>query len=106
MPTDVVEWRIAVSLREDVRSYLPELLPKFTKLFEDAERSGKYEMVPQALRTLEALGPALEAHLQLLLPALVRLICPGDTGAANRDGRPLRPRAAAHVAGITPRFNQ
>jgi len=34
-------------------------------------------MVPPALRALEALGPALEAHLQLLLPALVRLICPG-----------------------------
>ena len=67
----------AVSLRDDVRLYLPELLPKFTKLFEDAERSGKYEMVPPALRALEALGPALEAHLQLLLPALVRLICPG-----------------------------
>ena len=33
-------------------------------------------MVPPALRALEALGPALEAHLQLLLPALVRLICP------------------------------
>ena len=37
----------------------------------------RYEMVPLALRALEALGPALEAHLQLLLPALVRLICPG-----------------------------
>ena len=37
----------------------------------------RYEMVPPALRALEALGPALEAHLQLLLPALVRLICPG-----------------------------
>ena len=30
-----------------------------------------------ALASLEALGPALESHLQLLLPALVRLICPG-----------------------------
>ena len=62
-----------------MRSYLPDLLPKFTKLFEDAGRNSKYEMVPQALRALEALGPALEAHLQLLLPALVRLICPGAT---------------------------
>ena len=39
-------------------------------------------MVPPALRALEALGPALEAHLQLLLPALVRLICPGATTTA------------------------
>lgn len=34
-------------------------------------------MVEPALASLEALGPALEDHLQLLLPALVRLICPG-----------------------------
>jgi hypothetical protein len=33
--------------------------------------------VEPALASLEALGPALESHLQLLLPALVRLICPG-----------------------------
>ncbi len=43
-------------------------------------------MVPPALRALEALGPALEAHLQLLLPALVRLICPG-AGSAHGDCR-------------------
>ena len=35
------------------------------------------EQVNPALSALEALGPALEDHLQLLLPALVRLICPG-----------------------------
>lgn len=34
-------------------------------------------MIEPALASLEALGPALEEHLQLLLPALVRLICPG-----------------------------
>ena len=39
--------------------------------------AGNYEAVEPALASLEALGPALESHLQLLLPALVRLICPG-----------------------------
>ena len=33
--------------------------------------------VPAALHALESLGGALEDHLQLLLPALVRLICIG-----------------------------
>ena len=33
--------------------------------------------VPGALHALESLGGALEDHLQLLLPALVRLICSG-----------------------------
>ena len=31
----------AVSLRDDVKQYLPELLPNFTKLFEEAERTGR-----------------------------------------------------------------
>jgi len=47
-------------------------------LFGEAERTGDYQMVEPALASLEALGPALEDHLQLLLPALVRLICPGE----------------------------
>ncbi len=59
-----------------MRSYLPELLPRFVALFGDAERSGQWEMVRPALDCLEALGPALEDHLQLLLPALVRIVCP------------------------------
>ena len=32
----------AVSLRDDVKQYLPELLPNFTKLFEEAERTGRH----------------------------------------------------------------
>ena len=67
----------AVSLRDDFRAYLPELLPRFIGLFAEAERSGSYDQVPAALHALEALGGALEDHLQLLLPALVRLICIG-----------------------------
>lgn len=65
----------AASLRDDIRSYLPELLPRFVSLFGTAERSGSWEMVRPGLDTLEAIGPALEAHLQLLLPALASLIC-------------------------------
>ena len=47
-------------MRDDMRACLPELLPRFNALFAEAERSGRYERVPPALRTLEALGPALE----------------------------------------------
>lgn len=67
----------AVSLRDDLRAYLPEVLPKFTSLFQEAERENSYQMVQPALDALEALGPALEDHLQLLLPALARLVPPG-----------------------------
>lgn len=67
----------AVSLRDDLRAYLPEILPRFTSLFQEAEREGNYQMVQPALDALEAIGPTLEDHLQLLLPALVRLVPPG-----------------------------
>jgi len=36
----------AVSLRDDFRAYLPELLPRFIGLFAEAERSGNYDQVP------------------------------------------------------------
>jgi FKBP12-rapamycin complex-associated protein len=36
--------------------------------------------VRPALGALRALGPVLEDHLALLLPALVRLVSPGGTG--------------------------
>lgn len=66
-----------MSLRDDMKEYLPEILPKFVALFQEAEREGSYQMVEPALDALEALGPALEDHLQLLLPALVRLVPAG-----------------------------
>jgi hypothetical protein len=66
----------AVALRDEMRVYLPTLLPKFVALFGEAERGGGYDMVRPALSCLEALGTALEDHLPLLLPALVRLIHP------------------------------
>ena len=60
-----------------MHTQLPDLLPKFIMLVADAERTGNYGMVRPALHALESLGPALEDHLQLLLPALVRLVPPG-----------------------------
>ncbi|KAK9806315.1 hypothetical protein WJX72_010074 [[Myrmecia] bisecta] len=90
---------LSVALRDDMRMYLPDLLPKFVALFAEAERSGVYDMVRPALQALEALGTALEDHLQLLLPALVRLIHPGVLGtpidirrAALQSMRRLLPR--------------
>ncbi|DBA66640.1 TPA: hypothetical protein ACH3X2_002209 [Trebouxia sp. C0005] len=85
---------LSVSLRDDFRAYLPELLPRFIGLFAEAERSGNYDQVPAALHALESLGAALEDHLQLLLPALVRLICIGP-GVA---GSPVDIRRAALVS--------
>ena len=61
-----------------MRGHLPNLLPKFIALFEGAARREGYGQVEGALQALEALGAALEDHLQLLLPALVKLISPGE----------------------------
>lgn len=72
-----------MSLRDDLRVYLPEILPRFTSLFQEAEREGSYQMVQPALDALEAIGPTLEDHLQLLLPALVRLVPPGGFTASQ-----------------------
>ena len=62
-----------------MRTYLPNLLPKFVALFGEAERGGGYELVRPALACLEALGSSLEVHLPLLLPALTRLINPSES---------------------------
>ncbi|BDA44527.1 Serine/threonine-protein kinase TOR [Coccomyxa sp. Obi] len=90
---------LAVALRDDIRAYLPGLLPKFVALFGEAERGGGYDLVRPALACLEALGTALEDHLALLLPALVRLIHPSVAGtpveirrAALHSMRRLLPR--------------
>ena len=68
--------------RDDFRQHTPELLPKFVTLFADAERTGDYSLVRPALGALRALGPVLEDHLPLLLPALVRLVGFGGAGGA------------------------
>jgi hypothetical protein len=72
-----------VALRDDMRTHLPTLLPKYIALLGEAERSGVYNLVPPTLRTLECLEAALEEHMQLLLPALVHLM---DPGKARRRG--------------------
>ena len=66
-----------------MRAYLPELLPRFTALVAEAERSGNYTPVRPALTALESLGGALEEHLQLMQPLLNRLISPGLPGLRN-----------------------
>lgn len=63
-----------------MRAYLPILLPKYIALLGDGERSDNYVLVEPVLVTLESLGPVLEEHLPLLMPALVRLINPGPSG--------------------------
>lgn len=84
---------LAVALRDDIRAFLPGLLPKFVALFGEAERGGGYDLVRPALVCLEALGTALEDHLALLLPALVRLIHPSERSsescAPSRNLAPL-----------------
>jgi FKBP12-rapamycin complex-associated protein len=42
-----------------------------------AERSGNFSAVPSVLHALEAFGSAVDEHLHLMLPALVRLFRPG-----------------------------
>jgi FKBP12-rapamycin complex-associated protein len=121
---------LALSLRDDLRPHVPELLPRFVGLFVETERSGVFDMVRPALGALEvrhavlarparvragpgwagrawagsagqllpssasltlapspagihsaqALGVALEEHLHLLLPALMRLASPAVSG--------------------------
>eukprot|EP00878_Enallax_costatus_P008272 GHUV01008648.1.p1 GENE.GHUV01008648.1~~GHUV01008648.1.p1 ORF type:complete len:2405 (+),score=620.50 GHUV01008648.1:939-7217(+) len=79
---------LAISLRDDLRPYIPELLPRLVALFVDAERNSTFDMVRPALIALEALGVALEEQLHLLLPALMRLV------AASGGSTPLEIRRA------------
>ena len=89
MPDSPSPSRRAVALRDDMRAYLPGLLPRFVALFGDAERGGGYELVRPALNCLEALGTALEDHLPLLLPALVRLIHPSEQRPPHMASAPV-----------------
>lgn len=73
---------LSSTLRDDLRQHTPELLPKFVSLFTEAERTGDFSMIRPALSALRALGPVLEDNLPLLLPSLVRVICPSGPGSA------------------------
>ncbi|EFJ44271.1 target of rapamycin, growth-regulatory PI3K-like protein kinase [Volvox carteri f. nagariensis] len=90
---------LGVALRDDIRWYVPELLPKFVAVFGEAERSGSWDLVRPALGALEALGSAVDDSLHLLLPSMVRLISPSASStpaeirrAALRSMRKLIPR--------------
>lgn len=79
---------------------MPDLLPKFVALFNDAERTGDYSMVKPALETMRALGPVLEDHLHVLLPALVRLIGPSSSATPL----PIQEETLATMQDLLPRM--
>jgi hypothetical protein len=47
---------LALSLRDDLRPYVPDLLPRFVALLVEAERTCCYDMVRPALAALEVRG--------------------------------------------------
>ena len=90
---------ISASLKEDFKVYVPELLPRFSQIFSDAERLGNYDLIKPVLSCLEALSPSIEGHLHLLLPSLLRLLGQGQSSAPTevkkatlRSIRKLLPR--------------
>ena len=68
---------LATALHDEFRRYLPDLLPRMIAVLAAAERSGNFSAVPSVLHALEAFGSAVDEHLHLMLPALVRLFRPG-----------------------------
>jgi hypothetical protein len=44
---------LAISLRDDLRPHIPELLPRLVALFVEAERNSSFDMVKPALAALE-----------------------------------------------------
>jgi hypothetical protein len=71
---------LAISLRDDLRPHMPELLPRLVALFVDAERTGNFEMVKPGLEVLEVrlcravLARMLYSVLCGLLPCLHGLL--------------------------------
>jgi hypothetical protein len=58
----IFEMLPTASLRDDIRAYLPELLPRFLSLFAEAERSGDVSACLPVM--LQPLGPeSRNAHL-------------------------------------------
>ena len=68
---------LATALHDEFRRHLPDLLPRMIAVLAAAERSGNFAAVPSVLHALEAFGSAVDEHLHLMLPALVRLFRPG-----------------------------
>lgn len=50
---------LAISLRDDLRPHIPELLPRLVALFVDAERNSSFDMVKPTLQALEVRGSVL-----------------------------------------------
>lgn len=74
---------LAVTLRDDFKDHLVDLLPKFISVFEDADRTEDYSLVVATMGTLCALGPVLEDSLAILLPPIFQVLGPkGDSEAS------------------------
>eukprot|EP00889_Picochlorum_renovo_P008615 jgi/Picre1/35645/NNA_003106.t1 len=73
---------LAVTLREDFKVHMVDLLPKFISLLDEADRTEDYSLVGAAMETLCSLGPVLEESLPLLLPSIFQVLGPkGDSEA-------------------------
>jgi len=73
---------LAFTLRDDLGDHMPNLLPKFISLLDEADKTEDYSLVSAALKTLCALGPVLEGSLTLLLPPIFQILgAKGDSEA-------------------------
>ncbi|XP_047315173.1 serine/threonine-protein kinase TOR isoform X1 [Impatiens glandulifera] len=65
--------QLCLSLSDEFRTYLPEILPCCIQVLSDAERFNDYTYVTDILHTLKVFSGTLDEHMHLLLPALIRL---------------------------------
>lgn len=65
--------QLCLSLNDEFRTYLPDILPCCIQVLSDAERFNDFTYVLDILHTLEVFGGTLDEHMHLLLPALIRL---------------------------------
>eukprot|EP00850_Spirogloea_muscicola_P011604 SM000072S21238 [mRNA] locus=s72:583526:601430:+ [translate_table: standard] len=89
------------ALNDEFRMYLGEVLPRCIQVLGDAERSNDYAYVPPVLHAFEVFNGSMEEHMQMLLPALVRLFKPGVTDAPLDVRRAVIYTLARLVAGYT-----
>lgn len=88
--------QLCKALNDEFRTYLPEILPRFIQALNDAERNSDYTFVPPILHTLEVFGGNLDEHMNLLLPALIRLFQP-DASDAPLEIRRATIKALTHL---------
>ncbi|MCD7451638.1 hypothetical protein HAX54_012900, partial [Datura stramonium] len=65
--------QLCLELNDQLRKYLPDILPCCIQVLTDAERFNDYTYVIPILHTLEVFGGTLDEHMHLLFPALIRL---------------------------------